>query len=124
MRRNSTSEGGRAMAEKKEEGYRLFTDIIAELARGEVVADLSGDLNDLVAAVKLTGKKGSLTFTLDVKELSAEDGTVGITAKIKVTLPKAGRGESLFFVTEDHNLSRRDPRQAELGLHEVGKPKP
>jgi hypothetical protein len=112
------------MAEKKEEGYRLFTDIIAELARGEVVADLSGDLNDLVAAVKLTGKKGSLTFTLDVKELSAEDGTVGITAKIKVTLPKAGRGESLFFVTEDHNLSRRDPRQAELGLHEVGKPKP
>ncbi|MEC6379724.1 hypothetical protein [Pseudomonas aeruginosa] len=42
-----------------------------------------------------------------------------IKADVKTKEPVLARGTSLFFLTPEGNLSRRDPRQQELSLRTV-----
>jgi hypothetical protein len=101
-------------------GTTSFTKTIAEMNAGASLVDLSQAMEQLIAAVRQTGKKGSLTYRLDVKPASEGDVvTVMLTDDISTKLPKAARATSLFFTTEENGLQRSDPRQVEMDLKVV-----
>ena len=94
-----------------------YTRTVAQINAGGSADELSQSLAAVVKAVKATGKKGRITYTLDVAPASRGDVVaVKLTDDIKVTMPKLSRPESIFFSTDDGSLQRNDPRQNEMVL--------
>ena len=93
---------------------RSFAEYLREIDRGRLLTDLTADFKDLVRAVTETGKPGSLTLTLTLKPQGVAADTVMVEAAVKLKDPQPSRAGSLFFVSDDLNLTRRDPRQLEL----------
>jgi hypothetical protein len=90
-----------------------FANILAALQGGRTHRELGRALQDLTAAVKETGKGGSLTLTIKVSPSKAY-GRVDIEDKVASKLPEPDRFASIFFVDDDNNLTRTDPNQLEL----------
>ena len=90
-----------------------FGNILATLQKGRTHIELGRALQDLTEAVRATGKAGTLTFALKVSP-SKQFGMVELEDKITVKPPEPERYASLFYVTDDANLTRRDPNQLEL----------
>lgn len=102
---------------------RHFAEWLNDQHQGATHHELSEALNELVEAVQETGKVGSLTLTVKVKP--AARGSVRrvlVSDDIKLRKPEGERAESIYFVDDDHNLSRRDPDQPELPLRQVKAP--
>lgn len=97
---------------------RPFVDTLRDVEFGTLLEELAEVQNQVVDAVMETNKAGEITIKLSYKPEGA--GQLTIAADIKHKTPKLPRGKSLFFVTPDRNLTRQDPRQAELeGLRTV-----
>lgn len=98
---------------------RPALDTLRDLRDGRFLDDLSGEMNDLVRQVRTTDKPGKLTIEIDIKPNNGDASSVTVSDTIKVTPPKLKRA-TLFFTTNESNLSRRDPRQPEIpGLEDV-----
>lgn len=94
---------------------KRFTDTLADIRNGDVIGELTAELMELVARVKATGRPGTLTLTLKVKNASKGSGSaLVIQDDIKVKLPTTEKGETFLFATEDGQLQRNDPRQPRL----------
>ena len=98
--------------------------LLSELRRGKVESDLTDHLHDLIAACRDTGKKGSLTLTLTVEPDKDADmdrePRIRISDLITSKLPRRSVKPSLFYVTDDGNPVRNDPRQETFaGLKDV-----
>lgn len=91
----------------------LFMNVVAD-ARGNVLSTASGELRQLIEAIKETGKKGSITLTLAITPEDGDNDAISIDTTIKVTAPKRPNPKSIFFIDKDNGLSRQDPRQAEM----------
>lgn len=100
---------------------KAFAVFLQELRDGRVHADLSQQLEELLAKVKETGKGGELTFKLKVKPATrgGDVDKVTISDQITLTLPKPERGEDFFWLTEDNDLTRNHPKQASLELRDA-----
>lgn len=104
---------------------RNFAQVLAAIEDGHFHGDLSDKLRDVVgdlenAAMQRGGKAaGTLTLTL---KLSLEGGIMEISGDISTKVPKPKRGRSIFYVTPENNLSRRDPKQPDLPLRDVSVP--
>lgn len=99
---------------------RPFTDFLRDQRGGETLEELSDKLNELVAAVQSTGKKGKLVLTVEVEPVKGTGGQVVVSDDVVCKKPELTRGATIFFATPENNLSRRDPRQADLpGLRTV-----
>lgn len=100
---------------------RPFADFLREQARGSTHDELSEGLQALVARVRDTGKKGSITLKVAVEPLPKSDGSaLVITDEITLKLPEHDRESSLFYADDDNNLRRDDPRQMRFeSLREV-----
>lgn len=92
---------------------RPFIDLLAEVKRGAVAAELTTKLHDLIAAVTATGKKGTLTLQIAVSVQPKTDMLV-IADNVAVKMPALERGQSLWFVDKQGNPTRRDPSQLEF----------
>lgn len=98
-----------------------FIAFLRQCRRGDLVRDLADATTDVVQRVRETGRAGTLKFTMKFSPES--DGEmVQIEDDISVTMPKAKKGKSMFFTTEDGSLSRTDPNQLELKLRDVKSP--
>lgn len=97
---------------------RPFADILLALNRGRTHTELSVGMQELVAAVEDTGKKGSITLTINISPTKSE-GVLEVTEAVAVKSPTHTRAASLFYADDDHNLVREDPRQMTLELREV-----
>lgn len=101
---------------------RSFGTFIAEVEDGELHADLSRQLQNLIAelhegrAVGQSRATGKLTVTFD---FALADGVVEVRADIASKTPKRPRGRSIFWVTPENNLTRRNPRQPDLPFRDV-----
>jgi hypothetical protein len=101
---------------------RTVGQLLSEIDDGDFHNELCEQLRDLVAALSMDagGKrgasKGALTITL---AFSAEGRSIEVRGDLKVAKPKPQRGKSLFFVTADNHLSRRDPNQNDLPFRDV-----
>lgn len=102
------------MTTEKENGRRTrpFADFLADHNNGHGHREASERLQELVAAVVDTGKKGTVTITVTIEPMkNAAEGTlltqVTTTAKIPTLPAKA----AIFFADDEFNLQRQDPRQ-------------
>ena len=100
---------------------QAFAVFLQDLRDGRTHAEMSSGLADLLAAVKDTGKGGTLTLQLKIKPgaRGRDVDKVIIIDNVKVDLPKPERGEDFFWVNDDNQLSRNHPRQQSLPLREV-----
>jgi hypothetical protein len=105
------------MSEMKSNGFEVT---LREMRGGRSLNELSEKLAELVAAVKQTGKAGSITYKLKVKPASAGDlVTLQLEDDLKPKIPELARGASIFFADDANVLQRTDPRQKEFTLTTV-----
>lgn len=94
------------------EAGNLFATTLAQLDKGNSLAELSAAIVKIVAAVRATGKKGTLKYTLTIQPVPNTDGAQVICVdKVDPDVPEPDRRATLFFTGEDGTLSRRDPNQ-------------
>jgi hypothetical protein len=94
-----------------------FAATLQELSGGTVAARLAEQLQELTAAVKETGKKGTLTLQLVVAPLNKGNlDNLVVSAKSVVKPPEddSATATSVFFTDKDGNLTRDDPKQPTL----------
>ena len=104
----------------------MFNETILQINNGATIAELTEALQQVVAAVRQTGKTGSVTFTLKVTPASKRTTDVlMIESLVRTKLPEAERGMTVFYATEDNRLVRNDPKQQMLPLRivEMDQPK-
>lgn len=103
--------------------HRSFLGVLGELEDGRFVHEVTEALQQLIgdmenAAANPTSKvPGKMTITLN---LMREEGYVEIRPVLAVVAPKPTRRKSVFFVTPENLLTRRDPRQVDMFIREVG----
>ena len=101
---------------------RPFIDTLRDIEAGGLLDELSETQHSLIDAIRLTDKGGELTIKLAYKPDG--NGQMTIKADVKAKEPALSRGTSLFFLTPEGNLTRRDPRQQDLPLRTVNDDKP
>ena len=103
---------------------RDATQIIGMLEDGELSCDLSNEISFVLdklrdAAGPKSKAKGYVTLKLN---FAVEGVSTEIDAEISSKTPKAKRGRSFFFVTDD-GLSTEHPKQLSIDLEDVSKRK-
>lgn len=100
---------------------KAFAVFLQDLRDGRAHAELSGQLAELLAKVKETGKGGTLTLKLKIKPAGrgSDVDKVTIADAITLDLPKPERGEDFFWLTEDNDLTRNHPKQGSLELRDA-----
>lgn len=88
-----------------------ITGFLQSINRGRLLDDAATKLRALVEDVVEVGAKGTLTIKIDVTP-TKEEGRVDVIAVVSTTPPKP-KNAAMFFVTDDYELSRDDPRYAE-----------
>lgn len=107
------------MAEKeRKDRPPSFAAMLAQVRPGTDI-EAAETLRKVVAAVKETGKVGSLTIRLDVKPAGTDDRAVDVFDKITPKLPEKTRMGARAFITEEGDLSRTDPSAMPLWEEEV-----
>lgn len=107
-----------------ERQIRPFAELLTMLDRGTAHAEASRGLADLIASVRDTGKKGSLSIAVDIAPLKGAHNQVVVQAQVTVKLPKSEPGSAVFWIDDGGNLSRTDPRQLEFEGMRVVEPAP
>lgn len=96
------------------DGNSHFIMAVGRIDGGLPVEVADQQLRDVIAAVQRTGKKGSVTVTLEI----AQNGEMGIasTAKVTAKAPLISFGQSFFFTDGQGNLTRTAPTMGDLGM--------
>jgi hypothetical protein len=89
---------------------RLFTDWLAEHRNGLADADLAAALRDLAEACALTGKSGSLAFTI---KITPQGDMLAVNDTLTVKIPEI-REARLYWVNLAGDLTRNNPMQPEI----------
>ncbi|MFD1699903.1 hypothetical protein ACFSB1_11245 [Halopseudomonas phragmitis] len=87
---------------------RPFIDTLRDLEGGHLLDELTGVQHGLVDSIRHTNKPGELTIKLTYKPDGS--GQMTVKADVKCKEPTLQRGTSLFFMTPEGNLTRKDPR--------------
>lgn len=90
---------------------RPFADFLREQSAGKTHDDLTTGLAEVVAAVKDTGKKGTITLTITVAPLDKNGNALTVTDSIKKAVPQHDRRKSIFYADNSGNLTKDDPMQ-------------
>lgn len=96
---------------------RPFADFLHDHNSGLGANEAGEELHKLVAAVRDTGKKGTVTLRVTVSAL--DEDTLVTMIDVTSALPKQQAKTAVFFADEDGNLTREDPRQTHLALREI-----
>jgi hypothetical protein len=107
-----------------DEQIRPFAELLTILDRGAAHAEASRALHDLVAAVRDTGKKGSMSVALVLSPLKGSHDQLVVAAQVTAKPPKSEPAAAIFYADDDGNLTRHDPRQLEIDGVRVVEPKP
>lgn len=90
-----------------------FSAFLVQHVGGRAHDEISSEMHQLLAAVNEHGKKGALTIKVVVEPPKGHvDGApVVISIDSELKAPKASAPPSLYFVDDDGNATRNDPRQ-------------
>jgi hypothetical protein len=94
-----------------------FVSVLQLHRGGEALNELGQALRTITDAAQLTGKPGGITLKIIIAPTSS--GAVEIMDSVKLTLPKADKISSLFFVGENGVLLRNNPAQLEMPLRSI-----
>ena len=90
-------------------------EVLTSLRKGTAILDLQSGLQELVAAVRDTKRKGKITLELSVECRTAGSAkSVEVTDEIKVVPPKPIKPKTTMFTTDKNTLHREDPAQGTL----------
>ena len=96
------------------ENPRGILGTLESLRRGRILAELSEAETALVAAVRQTGRKGTLTLKVQYAVGGTDNGVLVLHSDIDVKLPKQQITPTIVFADDDNRLHRHDPRQTEM----------
>jgi hypothetical protein len=90
-----------------------FAAFLVQHVGGRAHEEISEEMHQLLSAVNEHGKKGSLLIKVNVEPPKGHiDGApVVISVDSELKAPKASAPPSLYFVDDDGNATRNDPRQ-------------
>jgi hypothetical protein len=112
-----------AMEEVDERFVRPFAEFLHKHNYGITHDQMSKGLHDLLESVKEVGKPGSVTLSINVKPIGkGDERQVMVGAVVKVKSPESRAAEQFYWLDDEGNLSRNDPRQPELPLQDVSRP--
>lgn len=101
------------------DGIKPFGAWLHEQRNGGLHAELGEHLADVTARVIDLQKAGEITLKVKIAPTGEGQNSVFISDEVKAKPPEPPRPKALFFSDTKGNLSRRDPRQAELPLKDV-----
>lgn len=93
-----------------------LTDVMGQIRGGYALNEGGKRLAEAIAAVKATGKKGSVTFTIDIEMDKTDERIVKLKPSVKAKIPEKGFSEGIFFLGPDGRLTKEDPAQVEMQL--------
>jgi hypothetical protein len=98
------------------EGNSHFLMAIGRIDGGHAIEVADQQLREVMSAVNRTGKKGTITFTLEV----SPNGDTGfaVTGKIKASAPQLNFGQSFFYQDGKGDLTRNAPQYVQNSLLE------
>ncbi len=100
------------MNDKQDKETRAALEVLADLDHGALARELTEAIKGASTACIQEGGKATITVKLVIEARPHSDGNrVTITPTLETKLPKHVRNESLFFVTDDGDLSRNPPKQ-------------
>lgn len=101
------------------DGNSHFLMAVGRIDAGLPIETADNCLREVITAVQRTGKRGSVTLTLDI----GPNGEMGFEASCKVTAkaPNVQFGKSFFFMGRNGDLTRESPSMEQLGLMKGGK---
>lgn len=94
-----------------------FVLLLQQHRLGGALNELGQALRNITDACLLTGNPGGITLKIAIDP--TKSGAVEILDDIKVTMPKAEKISSLFFVGEGGALVRNNPNQLEMPLRSI-----
>ena len=101
---------------------KSFNQFLVDLNDGSTHAGLTGDLAELLQAVKSTGRTGSMTLKIKIASASKggnEVDKITIMADRKLELPKPEQPQDFFWLTDAAEPTRQHPRQHSLDLRDA-----
>lgn len=84
--------------------------------QAKLLSEASRLLSDLSIAAIETGKKATLTLTMT---LEPSGNSINVATKLASKKPYSEEPMCIFYVDENGELTRNDPRQKEFELKEV-----
>lgn len=93
---------------------RPFADTLTEVNKGRLADDAAAKLADLVAAVRATGKKGTIQVSLIVATCKGNDELIQVSGTVVVKAPQPEARMSIFYPDASGNLHRDDPNALPL----------
>jgi hypothetical protein len=110
------------MTEQTTERTGEIVDLPAFLAghlNGRTSDDISAEFHQLLDAVREHGKKGQMTITFVVEPPAngVDNAPLPIGIESAVKPPKATAPKALYFLDNDGNPVREDPRQLAIQFH-------
>lgn len=93
---------------------RHFTDVLRDHRGGKLVDHLSHKLDEVIQAVRKTGKSGEITLKLKLVPTKGEDDQFDVIPNCKVSLPEPDLAKAVFFVSDEGDLLRSNPNQPGL----------
>lgn len=91
-------------------------EILQQIRGGSALEEAGRDLQELVQAVRETGKAGKLIFSITVEPDKADETVVTLQPDITLKIPKRAKAKGMFYMDSHGRLTREDPRQIELEL--------
>ncbi len=82
--------------------------------------DIVAHLEDLHMSGGIRKSKATLTLTI---EFDRDDGVYKVIVKPKTKLPEAPLAAAVFWATPGNGLAQQDPRQGNLNLTDVARPR-
>lgn len=104
------------------EGTKHFANFVAEVCDGDMNAELSGELHNLIQQLRDAqnrdgGKsKGKLTLAIS---LNFDGKSLGVAYDVTVKRPPKSRASGHCWITRGGNFSMKNPRQMELPIRDV-----
>jgi hypothetical protein len=109
--------------ELPDERVQPFAELMTLLDKGEVHAEASRALHDLVAAVADVGKPGTLTITVKLAPLKGSSEQLIVSAQVSAKAPKSEPSNAIFWVDKGGALVRNDPHQPVIDGLRIVEPK-
>lgn len=94
---------------------KLITQVLAEIRGGVFVNEASKELSELVERIRDSGKKGSITLTLEIAPSGKDNRIMTVKPKLAMKKPPAPEtDEASIFYASRGDLVRDDPVQRTL----------
>lgn len=94
---------------------RPMTDTLRDVRNGSLIEECDEALHQLIDDCMLTHKAGTLTITLKLTPPKQGTDYMHVNGAVKATKPVVP-ADTMFFMDGHGNLTRRDPKQPELGF--------